>query len=505
MILARRPTERSFVSAVARGPTCSASSSTPSGAGGRPAAARQRRRAAAGRALARRGSPAASPPRSRLMLRRRVIPCLDVANGRVVKGTRFVDLVDEGDPPELAERYAAGGRRRAGLPRHHRGAGGPRHAPGHRRADGATGVHPAHRRRRRPERPRHARGPPGGRGQGLAEHGRGRRPHARLPLRRPLRPAGRRRRDRRPPPRDRPSRGDADAAPAWEVVVKGGRESTGLDAIAWAERVVDLGAGELLVTSIDRDGTRSGFDTALLRAITDRVRVPVIASGGAAGPDGLRRRDPRRRRRRRARRLDLPSAAPLDRRGQAGDGRRRPAGPARRGGRGMTQGADDPAAPEPLLGPERPRPRDRPGRRRRPGPDARLDGRGGLAGHPRDRRRPFPLADARPAVAEGRVVRPRARRPRRRPRLRRRRDPRRRRIRSGRPAIGTPGAASIRDARRPAPEPTDPGLRLAARDCWDDDRLPRGRAARTAPTRRACSTAAWTRSGGRSPRRRPRS
>jgi imidazole glycerol-phosphate synthase subunit HisF len=73
--------------------------------------------------------------------------------------------------------------------------------------------------------------------------------------------------------------------PSWEVVVKGGREATDLDAVGWAERVVDLGAGELLVTSIDRDGTGSGFDTELLRAISDRVRVPVIASGGAAGPD----------------------------------------------------------------------------------------------------------------------------------------------------------------------------------------------------------------------------
>jgi cyclase len=54
--------------------------------------------------------------------------------------------------------------------------------------------------------------------------------------------------------------------------------------VAWAERVADLGAGELLVTSIDRDGTQSGFDTELLRAITSRVSVPVIASGGAAGP-----------------------------------------------------------------------------------------------------------------------------------------------------------------------------------------------------------------------------
>ena len=70
----------------------------------------------------------------------------------------------------------------------------------------------------------------------------------------------------------------------WEVLVKGGREVTGLDAVTWAQRAVDLGAGELLVTSIDRDGTRSGFDTDLLRAISDRVGVPVIASGGASGP-----------------------------------------------------------------------------------------------------------------------------------------------------------------------------------------------------------------------------
>jgi len=73
-------------------------------------------------------------------------------------------------------------------------------------------------------------------------------------------------------------------APGWEVVVKGGRERTGLDAVAWARRAVELGAGELLVTSIDRDGTGSGFDTALLRAISSTVEVPVIASGGAAGP-----------------------------------------------------------------------------------------------------------------------------------------------------------------------------------------------------------------------------
>ena len=64
----------------------------------------------------------------------------------------------------------------------------------------------------------------------------------------------------------------------------GGREPTGLDAVAWARQAAELGAGELLVTSIDRDGTQSGFDTDLLRAICSAVTVPVIASGGAAGP-----------------------------------------------------------------------------------------------------------------------------------------------------------------------------------------------------------------------------
>lgn len=67
-------------------------------------------------------------------------------------------------------------------------------------------------------------------------------------------------------------------------MVRGGRDVTGLDAVAWAIRVAALGAGELLITSIDQDGTQSGYDTELLRAITGQVSVPVIASGGAAGP-----------------------------------------------------------------------------------------------------------------------------------------------------------------------------------------------------------------------------
>jgi cyclase len=69
--------------------------------------------------------------------------------------------------------------------------------------------------------------------------------------------------------------------PGWDVYVRGGRENTGLDAIAWAAEVVQRGAGELLVTSMDADGTQAGYDLSLTRAIAERVEVPVIASGGA--------------------------------------------------------------------------------------------------------------------------------------------------------------------------------------------------------------------------------
>ena len=73
----------------------------------------------------------------------------------------------------------------------------------------------------------------------------------------------------------------------WEVVTKSGKERTGKDAIAWAREATERGAGEILLTSWDRDGTRSGYDIELLHAVSDAVRVPVIASGGAARPDHL--------------------------------------------------------------------------------------------------------------------------------------------------------------------------------------------------------------------------
>ena len=73
----------------------------------------------------------------------------------------------------------------------------------------------------------------------------------------------------------------------WSVFTHGGRRDTGLDAVAWARRVVELGAGEILLTSMDRDGARSGFDLALTRTVSDAVSVPVIASGGVGNVDHL--------------------------------------------------------------------------------------------------------------------------------------------------------------------------------------------------------------------------
>src|SRR6516162_8966004 len=70
------------------------------------------------------------------------------------------------------------------------------------------------------------------------------------------------------------------AEPRWEIFTHGGREPTGIDAVAFAEEVVSLGAGEILLTSMDRDGSKSGYDIALTRAVADSVHVPVIASGG---------------------------------------------------------------------------------------------------------------------------------------------------------------------------------------------------------------------------------
>ena len=210
------------------------------------------------------------------MLRRRVIPCLDVAGGRVVKGTRFVDLVDSGDPPELAARYADEGADELVFL-------DISAAPEGR----STLLDIVERTARRAFIPLTV----GGGVRSVVE------------MRAVLRAGA-----------DKVSLNTAAVAdpslitrcarrfgsqavvvaidarrradtPSWEVVVRGGREPTGRDAVTWALEAVERGAGELLVTSIDRDGTRSGYDTELLRAISSQVPVPVIASGGAAGPE----------------------------------------------------------------------------------------------------------------------------------------------------------------------------------------------------------------------------
>jgi imidazole glycerol-phosphate synthase subunit HisF len=214
------------------------------------------------------------------MLARRVIPCLDVANGRVVKGTRFVDLTDEGDPAEMAARYAREGadeivfldisaapegrgtmldavRRTAGMAFVPLTVGGGVRTVTEMRDVLRAGADKVSFNTAAVAEPalltRCARRF-GSQAVVCAIDAR------RLP-------------------------GPMGAETVWEVVTHGGRRPTELDAVSWALRAVELGAGELLVTSMDRDGTRSGFDTELLAAIATRVRVPVIASGGAAGPD----------------------------------------------------------------------------------------------------------------------------------------------------------------------------------------------------------------------------
>jgi len=212
------------------------------------------------------------------MLSRRVIPCLDVAGGRVVKGTRFVDLVDAGDPVELATRYAEEGADEivyldiSAAPegrgtlldlveRTARTVFIPLTVGG--------GVRAVHEMR---DVLRAGADKVSLNSAAVADPTLVNRCAARFGRQAVVVAIDAAREDQPGGP------------PHWVAYVRGGRERTGLDALEWAERVVELGAGELLVTSIDRDGTGSGFDTELLRAITARVPVPVIASGGAAGP-----------------------------------------------------------------------------------------------------------------------------------------------------------------------------------------------------------------------------
>ncbi len=213
------------------------------------------------------------------MLARRIIPCLDVDGGRVKKGVRFQELRDAGDPVAVAAAYdkqgadevcfldisaSAEGRattidvvrataEQVFLPL--TVGGGVRSVEDVRRlllagADKAgintAAVHD-------PELVRRAADAFGSQAIVVAVDAR-----------------------RRP-----------GEAAAWEVYTHGGRKPTGLDAIAWCVRMAELGAGEILLTSMDRDGTRDGFDLALTRAVADRVPIPVIASGGVGNLEHL--------------------------------------------------------------------------------------------------------------------------------------------------------------------------------------------------------------------------
>lgn len=206
------------------------------------------------------------------MLVRRIVPCLDIKDGRVVKGIRFVELRDAGDPVELARVYEESGAdelvflditatvegRKATrevvravaeqLTIPFAVGGGTSSVDDVRsllRA-GCDKVSLNSAAVRDPQVLQAAAAEFGSQCVVLAIDAR------------------------------RTQSGDS-----WEVVIDGGRTATGLDAIAWAERGAELGAGEILLTSMDRDGTKSGFDIELTRAVHDTVNVPVIASGGA--------------------------------------------------------------------------------------------------------------------------------------------------------------------------------------------------------------------------------
>ncbi|MFZ5548285.1 MAG: imidazole glycerol phosphate synthase subunit HisF [Pseudomonadota bacterium] len=211
------------------------------------------------------------------MLAKRIIPCLDVTGGRVVKGVNFVELRDAGDPVEIAARYneqgadeltflditaTSDGRdvilhiieavaSQVFIPL--TVGGGVRTVEDVRRLlnAGADKVSFNSAAVAHPQVIRDASDKYGAQAIVVAID------------------AKRRHGD------DLAARG-----PGWDVYTHGGRKNVGLDAVAWARQMADFGAGEILLTSMDRDGTKSGFDLELTRAVSDAVPVPVIASGG---------------------------------------------------------------------------------------------------------------------------------------------------------------------------------------------------------------------------------
>jgi cyclase len=209
---------------------------------------------------------------------KRIIPCLDVAEGRVVKGVNFVGLRDAGDPVELACRYSASGADELvflDIAASHQGR--------------ATLVDLVRRTAEEVTIPFTVGGGIGS-VEGITELLRAGADKISLnssAVRQPqLVAEGAERFGSQCIVVAIDARRRAEGG-GWDVYVKGGRENTGLDAVAWAERVVALGAGEILLTSMDGDGTQAGYDLALTRAVADAVEVPVIASGGAGCIDHI--------------------------------------------------------------------------------------------------------------------------------------------------------------------------------------------------------------------------
>ena len=231
------------------------------------------------------------------MLAKRIIPCLDVTSGRVVKGVNFVALRDAGDPVEIARRYddqgadeiaflditASSDDRDLILHVIEEVAaqvfipltvgGGVRRVEDVRRLlnAGADKVSINTAAVQDPQLIADASGRFGSQCIVVA-----------IDAKSVDRVADAKRRRGGAPPSDGVDRGAnaEQAGGGWEVFTHGGRRPTGLDAVAWARKMQQLGAGEILLTSMDRDGTRVGFDLALTRAVADAVEVPVIASGG---------------------------------------------------------------------------------------------------------------------------------------------------------------------------------------------------------------------------------
>jgi cyclase len=247
------------------------------------------------------------------MLAKRIVPCLDVKDGRVVKGVRFVDLRDAGDPVEAAIAYDAQGadelvflditasheardimldvvRRTAeGIYMPLTVGGGIRSVDDVRRLlrAGADKVSLNTAALARPEVIREAAERFGSQCIVVAIDAKRTTPTDAArpgPLRTSNRPPTAQAQLADPATTDQAglaAPATTDPATTWQVFTHGGRNTTDRDAVAWAQEAVALGAGEILLTSMDRDGTKDGYDLELTRAVSDAVTVPVIASGGA--------------------------------------------------------------------------------------------------------------------------------------------------------------------------------------------------------------------------------